>query len=99
MEELKNGEYVRLNNGKIFVLTIPNLSTVQFTIDGMIKHSPNIIDLIEVGDYVNGYPVIDIGQDYICVCDFGKSEDLIEEDIKTIVTKEQFESMKYKVGD
>lgn len=64
--------------------------------------SPNIIDLIEVGDYVNGVRVDEIKNGeirtsshydgYICnLCD--------EEDIKSIVTKEQFESIEYKVGE
>ena len=83
------------------------------------KLSHNIIDLIEVGDYVNGYKI-----DYInskCETPFLRSNQpyrvdntlystLVEkgkdynqplhfynEDIKSIVTKEQFESMKYKV--
>lgn len=52
---------------------------------------------IEVGDYVNGYPVIDVYEDHRCVVDFGKSEDLYEDDIKSILTKEQFEKNSYKV--
>ena len=59
--------------------------------------------LIEVGDYVNGYKVADIDKgkysvfieepkDYVWQC-------LWNNDIKSIVTKEQFESMSYKVGD
>lgn len=72
----------------------------------IIKHSPDIIDLIEVGDYVNGYRVVDItiarhkpssGVEIDCS---GESEDayLWVDEIKSIVTKEQFESMKYVVG-
>ena len=67
------------------------------------KSSPNIIDLIEVGDYVNGYKVLN-------VLDFNDNSKMIslekiydnkiaEEDIKSIVTKEQFESMEYKVKE
>lgn len=70
--------------------------------------SPNIIDLIEVGDYVNGCEVRDIS--YYGV---PNSKTLLEldkwlgncykkianEDIKSIVTKECFESMEYKVGE
>jgi len=65
----------------------------------IIKSSPNIIDLIEVGDYVNGERVINIikKHKYLEVSD---EEIVIEEkDIKSIVTKEQFESMQYKVGE
>lgn len=75
--------------------------------DVIIKSSPNIIDLIEVGDYVNGIKV-----DFTNIKDKLSYEDkcigfydgdgdifLFEEDIKSIVTKEQFESMEYKIGD
>ena len=70
----------------------------------IIKASHNIIDLIEVGDYVNGYPVYET-IDYpdntraIVIADDNKS--IIWEEssqyIKSIVTKEMFESMKYEV--
>ena len=68
-----------------------------------IKSSPNIIGLVDVGDYVNGELVtsaedvytsdnIYIGKEVFVNHD----ELIIEEDIETIVTKEQFESMEYK---
>ena len=61
--------------------------------------SPNIMDLIEVGDYVNGIKV----QDVIgCLLAFDGGQDgewyiETEEDIKSIVTHEQFESMQYNL--
>jgi hypothetical protein len=69
------------------------------------KHSENIIDLIKVGDYVNGYLVkyVDNNGVYIDIPfvdseSIGCNVDLIRvEEIKSIVTKEQFESMEYKV--
>ena len=64
--------------------------------------SYNIIDLIEVGDYVNGMQVsrICFDEDGGRILNFyGSILELINEDIKSIVTKEQFESMSYKVGD
>ena len=84
---------------------------------GFIKKEPsfNIIDLIEVGDYVNGYKVVKIddltcydnriGSKYIEI-DFNVENDyehwcedtiLQNPNINSIVTKEQFESMSYKV--
>ena len=58
--------------------------------------SPNIIDLIEVGDYVNGYKVTSKDQ----FLGFGNHDwYMTNDEIKSIVTKEQFESMEYKVGD
>ena len=62
----------------------------------VIKPSHNIIDLIEVGDYVNGYPVIHKEND-ILKC--GLLVQFKENEIKSIVTKEQFEQIQYKVGD
>lgn len=73
--------------------------------------SYNIIDLIEVGDYVNGYKVYEA--DKVCHrITLNGSDDGNEfrltylrpalgknMGIKSIVTKEQFDSMKYVVGD
>lgn len=71
------------------------------------KASFNIIDLIEVGDYVNGYKVSFKGDDYqpFVQCDYPVEEGstnhyrFYEKAIYSIVTKEQFEQMSYKVGD
>ena len=67
----------------------------------ILKSSPNIIDLIERFDLVNGHLVIckmyenekDIPTIVKCVGDYYFKE----EDIKSIVTKEQFESMQYNL--
>lgn len=64
------------------------------------KFYDNIIDLIEPGDYVNGYKVtyIDDHNKILRVDGFSWGTNIIEnEDIKSIVTKEQFESIKYEV--
>lgn len=70
----------------------------------IINSSPNIIDLIQAGDYVNGYLVTTgnqgVGSIYIVEIDgLGLKKKLYENDIKLIVTKEQFESMEYRIGD
>ena len=66
-----------------------------------LKHSPNIIDLIEVGDYVNGYFINYIPDNEKAVYhDASDCADVVgfrENDIKSIVTKEQFENIKYEV--
>lgn len=75
------------------------------------KASFNIIDLIEVGDYVNGNKVTKLGFDKLllhCKTIECHQEDLsrgyegvtfvyTNNDITDIVTKEQFNSMKYVV--
>ena len=64
----------------------------------VIKASHNIIDLIQVGDYVNGYKVAYTLETLLGFED-GQDGDwyMSNENIKSIVTKEQFESMIYKV--
>ena len=63
------------------------------------KSSPNLIDLIEVGDYVNGEKVINIikKHKYLEVSDEEITID--EKDIKSIVTHEQFSQMEYRIGE
>ena len=64
------------------------------------KHSDNIIDLIEVGDYVNGNEIYKISFDSLgLILETTTYFKLREKDIKSIVTKEQFESMSYKVSE
>ena len=70
----------------------------------IIKHSKKLIDLIEVGDYVNGSKVIDIAQApkkaiYIEQENGGALLPIVNNRIESILTKEQFEAMKYKVKE
>lgn len=73
----------------------------------IVKHSPNIIDLIEVGDYVNGREVKHIAMfegfpDYPKLI-FTDERHLIpgetaeNKDIKSIVTREQFSNIEYRL--
>ena len=70
--------------------------------DEVINSSFNPIDLIGVGDYVNGMEVMNIsdfkdGSRYI---EFDEGRYLCKNyQIKSIVTKEQFSSMEYRLGD
>lgn len=80
------------------------------------KHSLNLIDLIEVGDYVNGYKILDIAdsiyknskriliyrnekekyEKWIYIQEYdGKIH--TQDDIKSIVTKEEFKSIEYNI--
>lgn len=74
------------------------------------EHSPNIIDLIEVGDRVNGYSIIELHKDpfngkMIASTDVMKIDcwgdrylvQFHEEDVESVVTHEQFESISYEV--
>lgn len=99
--------YARTKEGKIFKINETNVVGKNYYLDiretrEIIKASYNIIDILEVGDYVNGYKVIDIVENDIYISDY-YAESYIgivkAKNIKTIVTKEQFEQMTYKVGE
>lgn len=112
MEQIEVGEYVRDCDG--FIVKVKEIQeykedddfwyqekTLKGTWKSMVvKHSKNIIDLIEVGDYVNGRKVKHI-RDYedFKRLDFDDDMDdtIYAEQIYSIVTKEQFTSMEYKV--
>ena len=49
---------------------------------------------MKIGDYVNGFYVINKSFNQRIHTEF---DDFFEEDIKTIVTKEQFKGMEYKI--
>ena len=69
--------------------------------EAILKASHNIIDLIEVGDYVNGFIVNDIVKENedIRFNLVGQLEPYLHnEDIKSIVTKEMFSSISYEVS-
>ena len=70
------------------------------------KVSKNIIDILEVGDYVNGEKVTRIRPPYILgdeeldcahISSLNGEEVFEDIEIKSIVTKEQFESIKYSL--
>lgn len=70
--------------------------------DDIVKGSYNIIDVLEVGDYVNGYYVEDVLKAFVNVAvgsNYFQSPTIYEKDIKSVVTKERFENMKYRIGD
>ena len=110
---IKVGEYVRVKNdgiGKVVNINIHNDKIVYYEVDNgnifnsspecITKHSPNIIDLIEEGDYVNGCRVVNIitndGKKIGVAVDSGVwAFDACE--IKTIVTHGQMREMEYKV--
>ena len=73
----------------------------DFSRGNIIKSSPNIIDLIEVGDYVNGWKITTIDKRnnklYAEYDDGYLIQAISKKNIKSIVTKEQFSSMQYEV--
>lgn len=87
----------------------PKIITFKDFNEEIKKASHNIIDLIEEGDYVNGHKVTRVSgtryddNDLYCWCDESWDKDnqciigISTKDIKSIVTKEQFEAIKYEV--
>lgn len=79
------------------------------SLKNIIKASFDIMDLIEVRDYVNGEYIIQVSKTfgllfiettyYDEVSGEEKHKFIKKEEIKSIVTKEQFEQMSYKVGE
>jgi len=120
---MKVGDYVRTKSGYIGKITsidnemnrvyyytkkitsaVPTQDIVKY-----VESKEQIIDLIEVGDYVNGYLVKDIDYAFDDVVMNNKNARVVPyidcnknnyiDDIKSIVTKEQFKNMEYKVGE
>lgn len=115
--EIQVGEYVRLDNGILGKYVIKqhinyvetSNKAIGFDIENdVVKHSKNIIDLIEVGDIVNGYKILNIENISNCqkkaftIFEKNKHEHICmwsNEDIKSILTKEQYKNNCYKVGE
>ena len=115
---MKAGEYVRTDYGCIAKIkkfwvyhNVKFITTDKDTISEsmIVKSSPNIIDLIDVGDvlsYKDGsicriMEITDKG--YCLLKDYGgeqyyESKEWLK-DIKSIVTKEQFSQMEYRIGE
>ena len=108
-DEMKSGRTIKVQIGEKDIIGGYEDFVDWFSPSHFIKSSPDIIDLIEVGDYVNGKKVLNVAIDYI----FDYSEEIkivyfdkdkkdyiySKVDIKSIVTKEQFSQMEYKIGE
>lgn len=114
--EIKVGEFCRTSNGKVFKCSeivlgyIPKDENKTMIVQNIIKHSPNLKDLIQKDDFVNGDRVVaidyteDENGNYVDVLgimeiddDYAYPVELRVINIQNVVTKEQFESISYKV--
>lgn len=115
--QIKIAKIIEIDDREILDLDNKDCTNEKYIIG---QPSFNIIDLVQVGDYVNGCYVTNkqashnegitiipkrigiikcnayFNQGNYNDCDFKWIE---EEYIKSIVTKEQFEAMKYEIGD
>ena len=103
--KLEVGMYVRTLNGIVKIDKIQDnvmKDTKGYLHYGdFVKASYNIIDVLEVGDYVNGVEVINIDNEWITMSDMQVPilKSIANGMIETIVTKEQFKQMSYKVEE
>ena len=110
-DEIEVNEYVRTNKiARVIGKDDDNnilLNTQQIVTkaeEKIVKHSKQLIDLIEPGDYINGMEVLDIykprdlWEPIEIRVDGRYTNFILAEDIKTILTKEQMEANCYKVG-
>lgn len=114
MKEIKVGDYVRTNTGKIDKVINNNYYMSQYIEcekgivdkENIVKHSKNIIDLLQVGDYVNGYKVISIDINALNDCkecielDRNNTYEyqwISRNEIETILTKELYQANCYTV--
>ena len=117
---IKVGEYIRTNKGNIGKIIEIRLGFNKDTqlyqdiyildnglwtvLDYIVKHSKQLTDLIEIGDYVNGMQVLDVykprdlWEPIEIRVDSRYTNFILAEDIKTILTKEQMMANCYKVG-
>ena len=112
--KLEVGQFARLKSGYIvkilnikddLIETDTRFITRTFPQD-FVKASFNIIDILEVGDYVNGYKIKYIDdckgamREFYYDCENPK-EDVghYEEEIKSVITHDQMEQMSYKVEE
>ena len=101
------GEYIRTTEGCIVkIKNDEHLDFLKFSnavIGDITKHSKNIIDLIEVGDYVNGILINYMPKDehkiYHDAYDMYDVYAFSNKDIETILTHEQYEQNCYKIGE
>lgn len=121
--KLEVGMYVRLVNDVEDIVVINKIANVfettiltendgsnyqgEYTKENVVKASYNIIDILEVGDYVNGYKVSLKGYDYahFVQCDYPVENGttnhykFYKQAIKSVVTKELFEIAEYRIGE
>ena len=111
--KIKENEFIRTKTGKIDKVINNNYYMSQYIEcekgivdkENIVKHSFNRIDLIEVGDIVNGYRIDERAEHDVLINKargINRSGFMIpvaqyNEDIKTILTKEQMEANQYVV--
>lgn len=104
MNRIGIGKVTRVVNESIYVNMNNKYNLpVCFQINNIAKHSKQLIDLIETGDYINGMEVLDVyklrdvWEPVEIRVDSRYTNFILTEDIKTILTKESYIANCYKV--
>ena len=91
---------IKQEDGWICVTTDKNAYELEWLKTNKVKHSKNIIDLVESGDYVNGIPIEDIEEIDNKKVFYSNGEMIAwtnrDKGIETILTKEQYMQNCYK---
>lgn len=99
------GKYTKNSNG-IYEIKIRNGLVCRINSkEEIVKHSKDIIDLIEEGDYVNGCQVMgiyvprDTWEPIQINVDSQTIKYFIQDEIKSIITKEQIKQIEFKIKE
>lgn len=103
VERIENAHnYYKIDVGREIIHCDNSRDNYIYSREGFgLKHSKNIIDLIEVGDYVNGVEVENIDDEWITMSDTKVPilKSIANGLIKSIVTKEQFANIEYRLEE
>lgn len=116
MSEIKVGEYIRSVNGRLAKIkriihrdsdgTELYIDTIPYRLEDIKRHSNNLLDVIEKGDWVNGmraYLFIykdDPEEKRVgVICEGLGNEWIYAEDIKEILTHEAYNSNCFRIGE
>jgi hypothetical protein len=112
--EVRENMYCRTRGGAIGkIVSLEDVDEREYKLNGFYigkdaikKASYSIIDILEVGDYVNGYKIGHIDDCKGAMREFyydyeNPNEDVgnYEEEIKSVITHEQIEQMEYIIGE
>lgn len=96
--KITNSDFINQDTNQV-TLKFENDFGYGYVRHKVIKASHNIIDVIEVGDYVNGFRVLEVYDDSVRYFNTIESqyEIITIKCIKSVVTHEQFNSIKTEV--
>ena len=106
--KIEVGEYIRTKLGTIgetikkyekYCVISNTRGEIDVPYENIVKHSKNIIDLIEVGDYVNGKEIHEIDENRKRLYSYEKDDYniILNREIQRVVTKEQFSNIEYRL--